>query len=161
MSKETRTNRSRRWIFRSMGGSDVILFGDRCARPSFCSQRQPHFPTKSGLKSPTSGPFCDRLCAVQKIDASGRLDLGSPYHRAICGSRRAHDSACACPRRLKPPLYGERRNAIRSSQKNTAATHRETRRTAATRPSSTRRCIQAAASCVHRAASRRTNRAET
>jgi hypothetical protein len=59
MSKGTRTNRSRRSIFRSMGGSDVILFGDRCARPSYCSQRRPRFPTKTGLKSSISGPFCE------------------------------------------------------------------------------------------------------
>jgi hypothetical protein len=59
MSKGTRTNRSRRSIFRSMGGSDVILFGDRCVRPSYCSQRQPRFPTKTGLKSSISGPFCE------------------------------------------------------------------------------------------------------
>jgi len=29
-----------------MGSSDVILFGDRCVRPSYCSQRQPRFQQK-------------------------------------------------------------------------------------------------------------------
>ena len=74
MSKGTRTNRSRRSIFRSMGGSDVILFGDRCARPSYRSQRQPRFRTKTGLKSSISGPSVRiprRRARIFLVDVAG------------------------------------------------------------------------------------------
>ncbi len=103
--KVNRTNRSRRSIFHSMGGSDVILFGERCARLSYCSQRQPRFPTKTGLKSSISGPFCEstpigelefslstlqgpRKCA-SLVTEQFRGDERGRNRRAIHGHKRA------------------------------------------------------------------------
>jgi hypothetical protein len=64
---------------------------------------------------PEIRPFTERCTGESEAPSSASATTLSSVAPRLAGfscPRRAHASACACPRRLKPPLYAESKSGL-------------------------------------------------